>query len=157
MKYVATSVVTFGAGSALGLSKAQADARHASVKPIEGRKGWYETTGPVQFKRGEEFEHDGELPKSIADSMEPLAKPARQRREKDDGGKTAEQAAAEKAAAEKAAAEQAAADELAAKREALQERIAGLEASLLAAEGDEAKAAAMQTLDSARAELVDLG
>ena len=72
MKYIATSVVSFGAGAELGLTKAQAASRQAFLSDLG--KGWYIATGPVQFKIGEEFRFDGDLPKSMAADVEALAK-----------------------------------------------------------------------------------
>lgn len=74
MKYIALAVVAFAAGADLGLTEAQASARAHALTPIGGRKGWYTTTGPVQFKAGEEFQHDGELPKALAESVESARK-----------------------------------------------------------------------------------
>lgn len=77
MKYVAVAIVNLVAGAVLGLSKAQAATRTHCLAPVAGRKGWYEATGPVQFKVGEEFQFDGELPKSLAESLEPIKKDRR--------------------------------------------------------------------------------
>lgn len=77
MKYVSLTMVSFGAGALLGLSVDQSAARTASIAPVPGRKGWFTTTGPVQFKRGEEFQFDGELPKAMAQHLETPAEKAR--------------------------------------------------------------------------------
>lgn len=74
MKYIASNVVSFGAGAVLGLTKDQAAARAAFITPVPGKSGMFTTSGPVQFKRGEEFFFAGELPKSLADSVEALRK-----------------------------------------------------------------------------------
>lgn len=70
MKYTSLAVVSFGAGVALGLSPAQAASRAAFIAPVPGRKDWYTTTGPVQFKLGEIFLFVGDLPKAMAEAME---------------------------------------------------------------------------------------
>lgn len=134
MKYVATAVVSFGAGSALGLTKPQADARVASLQPIEGRKGWYTTSAPVQFKRGEEFQHDGDLPKAIATDLG-QAETERKRR----------------TAAERQAAEQAG------KRQELLQHIAALEEAIDKAQEPEAKVSLQEQLAAAKADLQAMG
>jgi hypothetical protein len=75
MKYVVLAVLSFGAGVALGLSDVQAAARTAFISPVSGRKGWYLTTGLVQFKCGEEVLFDGELPKAMAGLVDSGDKP----------------------------------------------------------------------------------
>lgn len=70
MKYQAIAVVTLGVGAVLGLTEAQAAARKASTTPIPGRKGMFLTTAQVQFKRGEEFLYEGELPRVLADALD---------------------------------------------------------------------------------------
>lgn len=124
MKYIAISVVAFGAGSELGLSDAQARARSYAVTALPKRKGWYITSLPIQLKAGEEFHYDGDLPKGLADSLEQQKK-GRQATTKP----SAEQIEAATAAVEAAQAE------------------------LTAAADDDAKAAAQQKLDDATAAL----
>lgn len=70
MKYITLAVLSLQAGALLGLTESQAAARQTVLAPVPGRKGWYTTTGPVQFKVGEELLHDGELPKHLADAVE---------------------------------------------------------------------------------------
>lgn len=70
MKYIALAVVAFAAGAELGLTEAQASARKHALTPMPGRKGWYIATGPTQFKVGEQFLHDGDLPKALAEAVE---------------------------------------------------------------------------------------
>jgi len=73
MRYVTTSVARFAAGTVLTLSKGQAAIRSHALKALgDGR---YETTAPVEFKVGESFGYDGELPKSLASVIEPVGKP----------------------------------------------------------------------------------
>lgn len=126
MKYIALSVVAFAAGAELGLTKDQAGARSHALTEHPKRKGWYVASGPVQFKTGEEFQFEGDLPKGIADSLE----------------------AVQKARASKA--------EAALKAEAIaaaEKAVADAEDLLAAAADDAAKAAAQGALDSARAAL----
>lgn len=136
MKYTAQSVVSFGAGSDLGLSKPQADARIASLHPVDGRKGWYTTTAPVQFKAGEEFQYDGDLPKGVAVALEPVGA----------GRRNPEPKASKRAA-----------EELAAKRADLRQQINALEESLQAAKVEDDLDAIRQQLDGMRSELAALG
>lgn len=69
MKFRAVAVVTVGAGAVLGLSGDQAAARRHSLDPVPGRDGWYVSHRPVQFKVGEEFDYEGELPKCLAQAV----------------------------------------------------------------------------------------
>ena len=138
MKYIATTVVQFPAGVDLGLSKEQAALRGHCIAPHAKRKGWYTTTGPLQFKVGEQFLYDGDMPKAMASMMEPAEKAASK----------AEQDAKAKAAAEA----KAHADAL----DAAEAAVAAAEAALAQATTDEAKAAASVQLDNARAALAAL-
>ena len=95
MKFIVRAALTLPAGTALGLSKAQAADRAHVLTPVDGRKGWFTANAAVQFKVDEEIAFEGDLPKAQAESLEEIQNRA---------------AAAEKAAAEKAAAEKAAAD-----------------------------------------------
>ena len=126
MKYTALAVVAFAAGAELGLSKDQASARRHALTEHPKRKGWYQATGPIQLKAGEEFQYDGDLPKSLADALEAASKPR--------ASKADAQAKAEAIAASEKA-------------------VAAAEAALVAATDDEAKAAAQQALDAAQADL----
>lgn len=55
----------------LGLEPHQARARLHRLKPRGGNR--YEVTDPpVSFKRGEEFEYEGELPKDLVESLAPF-------------------------------------------------------------------------------------
>ena len=69
-KYTTCAVLALGAGVALGLTEAQAKVRKHLLDPTPGRKGWYTTTGPIEFKRGEQIETDCPLPKSLVDAVE---------------------------------------------------------------------------------------
>lgn len=130
MKYIALAVVSFAAGAELGLTEDQARARRHALTEHPKRKGWYVASGPVQFKAGEEFQYDDDLPKGMAESLEALKK-ARSAKDKAD-------AEAEAKAQAIAAAEQALAD---------------AQAVLAAAADDAAKAAAQPAVDAAEAAL----
>jgi Tfp pilus assembly protein FimV len=69
MRYIATAVVTLGTGAIVGLSEAQAASRKAYLRPVEGSKGKFELTSPIQLKAGEEFDYEGEVPKGMADQV----------------------------------------------------------------------------------------
>jgi hypothetical protein len=74
-KYIATAVVTLGPGVKLELSAAQAKARSFALAPFkidakESKKPVVVVThAMVQFKAGETFGLDGELPKVLADKL----------------------------------------------------------------------------------------
>lgn len=70
MKYVTTSVLSFGAGALLGLTKAQAGRRQHALAPVPDREDWYTAIAPIQLKRGEEFLYEGDLPKSMVSELE---------------------------------------------------------------------------------------
>lgn len=81
MKFRAIAVVTIGPGAVLGLSVGQAGARQHSLDQVAGRDGWYVTHRHVQFKVGEEFAYEGELPKAMAHAVQsPDAEPVKQAR-----------------------------------------------------------------------------
>lgn len=60
--------MTIGPGTVLALSERQA-ARRASLLQPEGDGRW-RTTAPVQFKAGEEFGTEADLPKALAAVVE---------------------------------------------------------------------------------------
>ena len=64
LKQRARAVVSFPAGTLLGLDKDQARARRYALTPEGGNL--YRSTGTVQFKAGEEFSIEGDPPKAIA-------------------------------------------------------------------------------------------
>lgn len=66
MKYVTTAALCLPAGTVLGLSEPQAAPRKHALCALPARKGWYTTTGPVQFKVGEQIAYEGALPKPVA-------------------------------------------------------------------------------------------
>lgn len=69
MRYTAIAIVTLPAGAVLGLSESQAATRKHALEPGK-KKGFYTSTATVQFKVGESFHYDGDLPKGLADSLE---------------------------------------------------------------------------------------
>lgn len=69
-KFECLGIVTIRSGI-LRITKEQADARHYGVKNIEG--DLYEVFKPVQFKAGESFSYDGELPKTMAHLTDDLS------------------------------------------------------------------------------------
>jgi hypothetical protein len=81
MKYVAVYVVTVPVGHLVRLSADQLARCEGMVKPAADADGWHEALVPLQFKRGETFEIDGELPKGMADLAE-AAEPPRPRRQR---------------------------------------------------------------------------
>lgn len=77
MKFKAIAAVTFGAGTVLGLTEDQVRARSHLLAPVHKDKlakgdkpAWYETKAATQFKCGEEFLYDGDLPKALAAVLE---------------------------------------------------------------------------------------
>jgi hypothetical protein len=81
MKYVAVTAITVLAGQLVRLTAAQLGRCTGLVKLAAGAEGWHEALVPLQFKRGEAFEIDGELPKGMADLVE-AAEPPRPRRQR---------------------------------------------------------------------------
>ncbi|MBV2206657.1 MAG: hypothetical protein KUL87_14645 [Pseudomonas sp.] len=66
-KYLIVSPATLPAGTRLGLTKPQAEARQHALQPAG--KGRYVAILPVQFKVGETISVDGELPKALAENL----------------------------------------------------------------------------------------
>lgn len=66
-KYRAEAPLTIPVGSLLGLSDSQAEARAYGV--VREGKAW-RVRLPVQFKAGEEFGYEGELPKALAELVD---------------------------------------------------------------------------------------
>lgn len=76
---VAVAAITLASGR-LKLSDAQASSRKHSLKAIKADSGIYEIKFPVQFKAGERFGYDGEIPKSMLDVfVDPKEAAARER------------------------------------------------------------------------------
>ncbi|MDF3821977.1 hypothetical protein P3G55_18880 [Leptospira sp. 96542] len=134
MKYTAVSVVTLPEDAVLGLSEQQAKARAHALSPMG--KGRYKTKAPVHFKVGEVFVYEGELPKVLASSLEPVE--AERKRKP---AQTAD----------------AAAQALAQQREALAVRLAELNQALDAAQTEMETDALVKQIEAAEAELAALG
>lgn len=72
MRYQAKTKVRINAGSRVLLSEAQAfDRRHLVTLPAAD--GFCNVLLPFDFKAGEIFELDGDLPKGMAEPVEPMA------------------------------------------------------------------------------------
>lgn len=71
--YHAIGVVGINPGAQMRLSKEQAAAR-AHALTAQGKGGFYLVRARIEFKAGETFHLDGELPKHLADLVEPKAK-----------------------------------------------------------------------------------
>lgn len=69
-QYIATRPVTLQFG-VIGLTEQQAMARLHNLDRLDNGK--FRIVQPVQFKAGESFEYDGELPKSLAAQIETKA------------------------------------------------------------------------------------
>lgn len=55
------------------LTPAQAFDRRHAVRVVDGEAGVYEVTASFQFKAGEEFGYDGELPHVLASEVVPVS------------------------------------------------------------------------------------
>ncbi|MDF3821954.1 hypothetical protein P3G55_18765 [Leptospira sp. 96542] len=148
MKYTTLAVVNFGAGAVLGLSKAQADARSSNLAAVEGRKGWFTTTAPTQFKRGEEFQYEGDLPKAIAQALEQVEPERKRKPAAEKADKAGETAEAARLAAAQAQAQQ---------REALTARLAELNQAIAASQTEVETDELVKQIEAAEAELAALG
>lgn len=73
-KVRAIAVVRLGPGTRLALNAEQAGDRKHALRPIA--KGIFETTQPVEFKAGESFGIEGDLPKALFESLEGEGIPA---------------------------------------------------------------------------------
>jgi hypothetical protein len=71
MKYTAQQPIDVRPGQCVRLSAEQLRRRRTLVVPHEERKGWHVAVVAFQFKAGESFELDTELPKGLADAVEP--------------------------------------------------------------------------------------
>lgn len=71
----AIDIVTFGPGAVLKLSEAQAAVRMNFLK-ARG-EGLFETTGDIQFKRGEKFGLEGPLSKAMLEVVNIDGKPGK--------------------------------------------------------------------------------
>jgi len=66
MKYTTTAIVELTSGI-LKLSKDQARRRMRNLKAL--KDGSFEILRAVQFKAGETFDYDGDIPKTLANSL----------------------------------------------------------------------------------------
>lgn len=81
-----TSAVTLPAGGRVELTASQAASRKHSLRRVRADKagaGTYEILAPVQFKAGERFGYDADLPKAMADVLIDPARAAAQARERE--------------------------------------------------------------------------
>jgi membrane protein involved in colicin uptake len=67
MKYIVTERVAVIVQGVMHLTDEQAKHRERNLKKLG--KGRYEVIGAVQFKRGEEFGYEGDLPKNMAENL----------------------------------------------------------------------------------------
>lgn len=65
MKYTTTTVAQLPSGSVVGLTEAQYKTRSHALKAVK-QKGWYLVMEPIQFKMGETFLCNDDLPKNMA-------------------------------------------------------------------------------------------
>jgi hypothetical protein len=68
VRYRVLAPMTLYPGAVLGLTPEQADARSFGLDP---KGGFWLVTKAVSFKAGEQIEHEGDLPKSLAHVVEP--------------------------------------------------------------------------------------
>jgi hypothetical protein len=71
LKYRVLTPVRFGAGALLGLTEAQLRGRQHALKAAA--KGLHQVVTEVQFKRGEELVIAGDVPKVLANALQPLS------------------------------------------------------------------------------------
>ena len=72
-KYKANAVVGLLSGK-VKLTKDQASSREFSVECISKKGNTYKIIEGIQFKAGEEFSYDGDIPKSVALDVSKLGK-----------------------------------------------------------------------------------
>lgn len=60
----------------VALDPRQAAARAHAVEAVKGTAGVFEVTAPIQFKRGERFGYDGDIPKAMAGEVSAAKAPA---------------------------------------------------------------------------------
>jgi hypothetical protein len=75
-RYLTTQTLTVAADTVLELTADQARRRKHQIEPVKDKEGQYRTKTLVQFKRGETFGMEGELPKGHEAFAEWLNKPA---------------------------------------------------------------------------------
>lgn len=67
-----TVIAAFAAigGGLVRITEQQAKTRLHNLEPVKGSDGVYKVVKPIQFKKGEEFEHDGTPNKAQAQMFE---------------------------------------------------------------------------------------
>lgn len=80
-KFRVTDVFVTIHSGVLGLTDHQASLRTYGLKPIGGGK--YEVKESVQFKRNEEFEWDGDVPRNLATQLSQVGKDGAAQEKKD--------------------------------------------------------------------------
>jgi len=73
-RYRAQQVVTLASGSLVALDDKQAADRKGRIERLA--PGRYRLKDALQFKAGEAFGYEGDLPKAVAAEVEPVAEPA---------------------------------------------------------------------------------
>lgn len=69
LRYRVLAPMMLHPGALLGLTPLQAQARRFGLEPVGEL---WRVVKPVGFKAGEELEHDGDLPKALAQAATPL-------------------------------------------------------------------------------------
>lgn len=93
--FITLSAITLAVGSVVKLSEKQVNARKHCIKPVDAKKGIYELTEKTQFKTGETFGYEGELPKTLARFVEEESKAKKTSNKKQDKTPEPEQQPAE--------------------------------------------------------------
>lgn len=73
-RYRAKQVITLASGSLVALDDKQAGDRKGRIERIA--PGRYRLKDALQFKAGESFGYEGDLPKAVEAQVEPVAEPA---------------------------------------------------------------------------------
>lgn len=92
-KLEAIETVRLGPGTIVGLTPDQARTRLHNLTPLKER-GVFNTTGPIEFKRGEQFGYEGAISRAMQEVVvgEGLPAPAAKRSPKPKAGPKAEKA-----------------------------------------------------------------
>jgi len=67
-RYRANTLITLPSGSVVALNPKQAADRKGRIEPLQ-EKGNYRLKEALQFKRGEAFGYEGDLPKTVVSEM----------------------------------------------------------------------------------------
>ena len=82
-RVVAATGLALAAGTLVGLTeKRQFDRFRDALEPVDGKRGLYRLLRPVQFKAGEVVGLEGEIPKVLAEAVEPVEPEKRGRKPK---------------------------------------------------------------------------